>query len=87
MSWFPYVLYALLLLSLARLIIGRSVYDRMMALTMVSAIIVVLMCVYAVMYEREYYLDVAMVYALLSFAEILAITRFVTTRQKKERIK
>ncbi|MFW5800891.1 MAG: monovalent cation/H+ antiporter complex subunit F [Spirochaeta sp.] len=79
---FLYILYLLIALASFRLIIGPSIYDRLMALSMISALVVVLMCIYAVIYQRDYYLDVAMVYALLSFAEILAVTRFQTRRRR-----
>ncbi len=81
---FAGILYVLLLMATVRLVIGPSLYDRLMALSMVSAMVVVLMCVYAVRYRHDYYLDVAMVYALLSFAEILAITRFRGRKGSRE---
>jgi len=68
-------LYALMALSLHRLFAGPSLYDRLVATHLVSAVIVLLLCVHAVEAGRAFYLDVAMIYALLSFAETIAFAR------------
>ncbi len=68
-------LFALMALSLYRLFVGPSLYDRLVALHLVSAEIVLLLCVHAVQAGRAFYLDVAMIYALLSFVETIAFAR------------
>jgi multisubunit Na+/H+ antiporter MnhF subunit len=34
------------------------------------------MCTIAVIYEKSFYLDIAIIYALLSFSEIVAFLKF-----------
>ena len=64
-------------LSLYRLVVGPSLQDRLMSLTMFSSFVVLLLCLFAVVLQRSLYLDVAVIYALLSFSEILALLKFV----------
>ena len=74
-----YILYGLLVLlaaSLFRLIFGPTMEDRILAISVVSVMIILIICLYSVMYNQSYYLDIALVYALLSFAEVLAFAKF-----------
>lgn len=68
-------LHALIALSLYRLLVGPTLYDRLVAMHLVSAAVVLLLCLHAVEVGRPFYLDVAMIYALLSFAETIAFAR------------
>ncbi len=71
-----YILLGLAALSGARLLIGPTLQDRLMAANLISVQIVLMMCCVAVLHGRGFYLDVAMVCALLSFAEVIAFVRF-----------
>ncbi len=77
MIYLIYVTYVLTAMSVVRLIIGPNLYDRLLALNMVSAHVTLLMAFYAVHYRQSFYLDVALIYALLSFTEIVAYVRIV----------
>lgn len=81
-----YVTYALTAMSLVRLIIGPNLYDRLLALNMVSAHVTLLMAFYAVHYNHSFYVDVALVYALLSFTEIVAYVRLVGPDRSEEMV-
>lgn len=80
MSFAVYCLYGLMALSLFRLFAGPTIYDRLVSMNLVSAQIISLMSVHAVEQGRSFYLDVAMIYALLSFAETIAFVRFYRPR-------
>ena len=82
MSWDIQILYALMALSLYRLFAGPTLFDRLVAMHLVSAEIILLLCIHAVRYGRGFYLDVAMIYALLSFAETIAFVRLGTPPRK-----
>ena len=62
---------------LIRLVIGRSLVDRVVAIDMLTIIAIVLIALYAHMSGRFVYLDVALVYGLLSFLSVLALARFI----------
>jgi len=75
MSWALPLLAVSVALGLVRLFIGPTLWDRLISLQLVSVQIVLAMCLHAVEHGRPYYLDVATVYALLSFAETVAFAR------------
>ena len=63
--------------GVARLIIGRTVVDRVVAIDMLTVISISLIVLYAHLSERFVYIDVALVYGLLSFLAVLALARFL----------
>jgi multicomponent Na+:H+ antiporter subunit F len=60
-----------------RLVIGRSLLDRIVAMDMLTIIAIVLISLYAHFAGRFVYVDVALVYGLLSFLSVLAVARFI----------
>lgn len=60
-----------------RLAIGRTAIDRVVAIDMLTVVTISLIALYAHMSGRFAYLDVALVYGLLSFLAVLAIARFL----------
>lgn len=63
--------------GILRLIIGRTVVDRVVAIDMLTVVSISLIALYAHLSGRFAYLDVALVYGLLSFLAVLAIARFL----------
>ena len=61
--------------GVARLILGRTVVDRVAAVDMLTVISISLIAFYAHVAGRFIYLDVALVYGVLSFLAVLAIAR------------
>ncbi len=66
-----------ILLALVRLVIGRTIVDRVVAIDMLTVISLSLIALYAHISGRFIFLDVALVYGLLSFLAVLAIARFL----------
>jgi multicomponent Na+:H+ antiporter subunit F len=60
-----------------RLILGRTAVDRVVAIDMLTVVSISLIALYAHLSGRFVYLDVALVYGLLSFLAVLAIARFL----------
>lgn len=75
MNWTLPFLAVSAMLSLVRLFVGPTPWDRVISLQLVSVQVVLAMCLHAVEHGRPFYLDVAAVYALLSFAETIAFAR------------
>jgi multicomponent Na+:H+ antiporter subunit F len=63
--------------SVLRLILGRTVVDRVVAIDTLTVISLSLLALYAHLSGRFVYLDVALVYGLLSFLAVLALARFL----------
>jgi len=60
-----------------RLIIGKTVVDRVVAIDMLTVVSISMIGLYAHLSGRFLYLDVALVYGVLSFLAVLAIARFL----------
>ncbi len=65
------------LCGVVRLVLGRTVVDRVVAIDMLTVISISLIALYAHVAGRFIYLDVAMVYGVLSFLAVVAIARYL----------
>ena len=63
--------------SLVRLAVGPSAPDRVVATDILTTITTVILVVLALFFDRQIYLDVALVYAILAFTAVVAIARFL----------
>ncbi len=66
-----------ILLGVVRLVLGPTQIDRIVAIDMLTIISISLIALYAHVSGRFVYIDVALVYGLLSFLAVLAISRFL----------
>ncbi|MBC8735943.1 cation:proton antiporter [Paraburkholderia sp. UCT31] len=66
-----------ILFGVLRLVIGKTLVDRIVAIDMLTVVSLSLIALYAQVSGRFVYIDVALVYALLSFLAVLAIARFL----------
>ena len=71
------LIFLAMLLCVLRLILGRTLVDRIVAVDLLTVISISLIALYAHASGRFIYLDVALVYGLLSFLSVLAIARFL----------
>jgi len=60
-----------------RLIIGPDTVDRVVAIDLLTIVTIALIALLAHQAERYIYLDVALVYGLLSFLGVLAVARYL----------
>jgi multicomponent Na+:H+ antiporter subunit F len=66
-----------ILLGITRLVLGPTLIDRIVAIDMLTIISISLIILYAHVSGRFVYVDVALVYGLLSSLAVLAIARFL----------
>jgi len=66
-----------IVMSVIRLVLGKTVVDRIVAIDMLTVISISLIALYAHISGRFVYIDVALIYGLLSFLAVLAIARFL----------
>jgi multicomponent Na+:H+ antiporter subunit F len=64
-------------LSVLRLVLGPTVIDRVAAIDMLTVVSISLIALYAHVAGRFVYLDVALVYGVLSFLAVLATARYL----------
>lgn len=72
-----------MLVSLFRLILGPTVPDRVVALDTINTLVVAAMILFGAAFEEVIYIDVAIVYALLSYIATLYIANYMERRAKK----
>lgn len=71
------ILVILSLLSAIRVIIGPSLWDRLLGLNLVTSKLVMLIILIAFVEQQTFILDLALVYALLSFMGIIFFSIYV----------
>lgn len=60
-----------------RLVLGPTVIDRIAAVDMLTIISISTISLYALVADRFIYLDVALVYGVLSFLAVVAVARYL----------
>lgn len=65
------------LLSVARLIKGPSVMDRVISVDTINMMIVGLIAVLSIVLENGLYLDIAIVYGILAFLETIVLAKYM----------
>jgi multicomponent Na+:H+ antiporter subunit F len=79
-------IFALLLVALlfagARLVMGPSMADRVVALEVIASILIGLLATYAVHYQVPQALDVAVVLALTGFLAAIGVSRYLVRRSE-----
>ena len=71
---------AAFLLALGRFVLGPTRLDRVVAFDVLTIIAITFIVLAALIQGRGIYLDVALVYALLSFLGVIAIARYLEGR-------
>ena len=67
-------------MGLLRAFRGTTLYDRVLAANMIGTLTVLMVAVLGFMTGRPEFLDIALVYVLISFVSTIAVLRVVTTR-------
>ncbi len=71
------VMAALMLLAMVRLVKGPTSADRLVALDSINTLVVASMIVLAAAFKQVVFVDVAIVYALLSYVGALFIAKYL----------
>jgi multicomponent Na+:H+ antiporter subunit F len=64
-------------LCLFRAVLGPSAADRVVAINVIGTKAVVIICLISFAFHQEYFLDVAIVYALISFVATVGIAKYL----------
>ena len=71
------VLFLLILITMGRLFIGPTVANRIVAFDAINSLTIVAMILFGVLYKVVMLVDVAIVYALLSFVGTLYFAKYI----------
>ncbi|MDI3535530.1 MAG: multicomponent Na+:H+ antiporter subunit [Eubacteriaceae bacterium] len=66
--------------SIIRVLLGPSIWDRLLCLNVVSAKIIMAIVLLSVISNQDYLLDIALIYAFLGFLGTVLIARFIEKR-------
>lgn len=72
------------LATLVRAILGPRFTDRVVAVNVINTLVIVILCVISVLQDQDFLVDVALIYALLSFLSVVVLSRLVTTRRREK---
>ena len=78
------VLAALMLATLVRAILGPRFTDRIIAVNVINTLVVAEIVLLSVWMKEDFLVDVALLYALLSFLTVVVASRLVLTRRRKQ---
>ena len=71
-----YLILFAMLMALISAIVGKTVYDKILAVNIFGTITVLFIALFGFLTERPEFLDIAMVYALINFIATVAILKF-----------
>lgn len=73
------------LLTLYRVIVGPTAWDRLIAVNLISSKVVSIMVASALLFKRSIYMDVALVYAVIGFVSTVAISKYLEREGRKDK--
>lgn len=68
-------------LYLVRALKGPTAFDRILAMNAMGTKAVILVALLGFVFDRPYFLDIALVYAMINFLATMAILKFVEFRR------
>ncbi|MBU5626243.1 sodium:proton antiporter [Oscillibacter sp. MSJ-2] len=77
----------LILAALIRSILGPRFTDRIVAVNVLNTMVVAVISILSVWLGEDYLVDVALVYALLSFLTVVVLSRLVLARRRRSGVK
>ncbi len=79
MIWLPaaIVVVVCMIIAIARVFIGPGAPTRLVAFDTVNTLVVAVMVVLAIQFDQVIFVDVAIVYAVLSFIMTLYVARYI----------
>ena len=79
------VLALLILATLVRAVLGPRFTDRIVAVNVISTLVLAELMLLSVWLREDFLVDIALVFALLSFLAVVVASRLVIIRQRKRR--
>lgn len=74
---FVYLVLIAAILASYRLFVGPTIQDRLASLSSVSVMLIIVLVILGVYYDRAFYLDVAISFILLDFVGVIALTKYL----------
>ena len=78
-----WIMLAYLFLYFVMVVRGPSIWDRLLGMNLISTKIIIIIIVFASVYETAYLLDFAIIYTLFGFIGVIFVALFLLGRTKK----
>lgn len=78
------LLAALNLVTLIRAVLGPRFTDRVVAVNVINTLVIAIICMISVLQGEDFLVDVALIYALLSFLSVVVLSRLVMAHKRKK---
>jgi len=83
-TYILWVLIAFLFFYFARVILGPSIWDRLLGMNLISTKIVIIITVFASINTSAYMLDFAIIYSLFGFIGVIFTALYLLERAKQK---
>ena len=83
LNWMFWVLIFYLLLAFVRVIKGPTIWDRLLGMNVIATKIIVIIIIYAAIYDTSFLLDFAIIYTLSGFIGTIYIALFFADRKER----
>jgi len=80
MLWIQIVLIVYLIIYIARIIEGPSIWNRLLGVNLIMTKIILMIVVHASMHDTGYFLDFAIIYAICGFIGTIFLANFMSDR-------
>ena len=81
------ILALMLILCLFRAIVGPRMADRLIAINMMGAMVMTIICIMALILKESSLVDICLIYALISFLAVVVLTKVYTGVYMEEKDK
>ena len=80
------VLGVLMFFCLLRAVLGPRVADRLVGINMIGTIVIIMVAILALMLNEGYLVDIAIIYAMLSFLAVVVLVKIVIGVQRAREV-
>lgn len=80
-------LLGVIVMALARALLGPTIYDRILAVNVFGTKTVLLIAVIGFLFGRPDFLDIALIYALINFISVIGVLRYFEYSDRLEQEK
>ena len=81
------ILVVFVLICLIRAVIGPSIADRIVSVNMMGTIVMVIIAMLCILMEEGYLADICIIYAMISFLAVVALTKIYLGIYRKRKAK
>lgn len=74
-----------IIFCLLRAILGPRFTDRLLGINVINVKVIILICVLAVFFDKPYIVDIALVYAAISFLSVIVLSKLFLKDYLKDR--